>query len=395
MATVDRSKWPYCTEASQMLSSDEDAIHLAHHHDSITTRATMLLALVHDGSAEEEQAEEHHAASRFPLPYDVILYSVLPLCFRGDCLLTVQADTEGSNSYSVHQLRKFEDAGDDTDDDKPVRSVYVRMDDGVVAPSTLSDTFMQVLMLSVDFPSNWYFHPHDFNNVIDLGSFFSMYDHVRGIDMTSFTNVTNVSHCFLRSLCNLTHIDLEALQKLTRLPHDCLNNLPKLESLDLSHMTSLIDIGDNSVRVLDKCTRLLLPPNLRTVGRSFVSELSSLAHLDLSPLSQVSHIGRDAFLGLCSLEEVDLRPLSNITELHHNFMYGCTRLHTVHLPTFHKVHKVTNCFENCGLTLENIVNVTEVFPNATSISFNRKAWRAPSNPWTAWTAVDSSSNPWT
>ena len=81
------------------------------------------------------------------------------------------------------------------------------------------------------------------------------------------------------------------------------------------------------------------------IGEKFLSRFTDLIKIDLSPLSNVKTIGNDFLRSCVRLEKIDLTPLINITSISSYFLANCQQLNEVKFPkNFENLKNIGNQF---------------------------------------------------
>eukprot|EP01064_Diplonema_japonicum_P007161 TRINITY_DN14868_c0_g1_i1.p1 TRINITY_DN14868_c0_g1~~TRINITY_DN14868_c0_g1_i1.p1 ORF type:complete len:495 (+),score=87.73 TRINITY_DN14868_c0_g1_i1:35-1486(+) len=162
---------------------------------------------------------------------------------------------------------------------------------------------------------------------------------------------TVASFCFCRKLTNLSAVDLTGLPCLTTVASDFLTDCPQL-------------------------TSVYLPPSLKEIGENFLSHNPLLKYVDLTPLSNVVHIG-SGFLSHTGLTTVDLSPLSGVLsrKVSMNFLSHCGSLSAVDLSPLKGVVTIGDRFlSEAGVTsldlspLDGVRSIGDFFLSGTKIS---------------------------
>lgn len=139
----------------------------------------------------------------------------------------------------------------------------------------------------------------------------------------------------------------------------------RLTSVDLSPLSNVTHIGDAFLVGSCRLATLDLNPlrNVTRIGNEFLFECFSLTTLDLSPLSNVTEVG-SCFLFQCrSLSTLDISVLSNLIRIGNMFLSGSCE--TLHLGSANRITQIENCFllkcnRLTNLDLGSLRNVTQI-----------------------------------
>ena len=226
--------------------------------------------------------------------------------------------------------------------------------------------------------------PETFKNITYIGAYFlSNLTDLRTIDLSYFSNVTNIDQYFLYG-SKIKSIDLSPLKNLTSIEKGFMNDCKNLrevifpetfkdvtdidnyffyesriESINLSCFENVTNIGDyflsnSGIKIIDLsplknltsieknfmdyCKNLIevvFPETFKhitQIDKNFLMGTSNLKTIDLSCFSNVTNIN-DNFLSNSGIENIDLSPLKNLTTVEKGFMSGCKNLTSVIVPS--------------------------------------------------------------
>ena len=199
----------------------------------------------------------------------------------------------------------------------------------------------------------------EIENNITIGKDFLTYSAIKTIDLSPLKKLTTIEENFLCN-CNrlesitfpesirtiksnflnnsdsLQTIDLSSFSNVTNIDSDFLSE-SAIETIDLSPLKNITDINSNFLYECENLKSITFPDifeHVKYIGISFLSGSTSLQTIDLSCFSNVTIIGI-SFLNNSGIETIDLSPLKNLTINRLNayyFLNRCKKLKSVVIP---------------------------------------------------------------
>eukprot|EP01060_Flectonema_neradi_P016189 TRINITY_DN22777_c0_g1_i1.p1 TRINITY_DN22777_c0_g1~~TRINITY_DN22777_c0_g1_i1.p1 ORF type:complete len:398 (+),score=45.95 TRINITY_DN22777_c0_g1_i1:40-1233(+) len=158
-------------------------------------------------------------------------------------------------------------------------------------------------------------------------------------------NVTSIGHSFL-SNTRLTDIDLSGLRNVTAVGSSFLRFSKFLESIDVSPLSKLTQIRESFLEFCPVLKTVKMSfPNVCLIEDGFMQDNRELQDIDLSSLVQLRVIPCSFLRDCSSLTAVDLSSLTNVVRVERCFLRGCSSLTEIDLsPLTPKVRAVGRNF---------------------------------------------------
>ena len=128
---------------------------------------------------------------------------------------------------------------------------------------------------------------------------------------------------------------------------DAFCDCTSLEEADMSKLHALETIGMNAFGYCSALVRVMLSPNLKTIGNDAFSGCKSLEEADMSKLHALETIGDFAFSFCSALVHVMLAP--NLKTIGNDSFSGCKSLEEADISKLHALEAIGDyAFQNCS-----------------------------------------------
>ena len=191
---------------------------------------------------------------------------------------------------------------------------------------------------------------------------------IRRLSFTNCSRCTAFEQEFLSDSCDsLTSIDFTSLYNVTIIPSTFLNNLKSLTHVNLSCLSEVTSVGDYFINNCESLTSIDVSgfQKLTTIGSRFLHNSMSLTSVDLSSFSEVTSVGNEFVRNCESLTSIDVSGLKKLTEIRYGFLQYSSFLTSVDLSSLIEVTSIgddfiSDCESLTSIDVAGLKKLTEI-----------------------------------